>query len=118
MSTAPDNEFDLEKLFLPAWAQETPSATKYAKYEGLSESSDARGDRRGGRRERHDGARPGAQRRGPGPGRGPQDRSAGGPRSQRPRGDRRGPRPEPREQREPLPLPDLSLSFVPEDSGV
>ena len=34
MSAAPDNELDLEKLFLPAWAQEPSSATKYAKYEG------------------------------------------------------------------------------------
>jgi hypothetical protein len=34
MSTAPENEFDLEKLFLPAWAQQEPSSNKYASYEG------------------------------------------------------------------------------------
>src|SRR5260221_4166712 len=77
MSTLPDNEFDLEKLFLPAWAQEEPSATKYAKYEGRQEAPDGRGDRRGPRGPRRDGP-PGGRRDG------------GGPPGQR---DRRGPGP-------------------------
>src|SRR6266853_1821858 len=47
MNTAPDNEFDLEKLFLPAWAQEPSSAKQYAKYEGREERPDRRDDRRG-----------------------------------------------------------------------
>ncbi len=45
MSTLPDNEFDLEKLFLPAWAQEDSSA-KYAKYEGEIERPERRGETR------------------------------------------------------------------------
>ena len=78
MSTLPDNEFDLDKLFLPAWAQE-PSASKYAKYEGEEERPDRRGDR---------------DRRGPRP---PRRDGPPGPRrdDRRPRGERRGPpRPE------------------------
>ena len=34
MSTSPETEFDLEKLFLPAWAQEAPNVNKYASFEG------------------------------------------------------------------------------------
>src|SRR5260370_25783946 len=50
MST-PENELDLEKLFLPAWAQEPASANLYAKYEGGDDRPDrGRDDRRGPRR--------------------------------------------------------------------
>jgi hypothetical protein len=125
MSTLPDNEFDLEKLFLPAWAQQESSANKYAKYEGEEERSDRRGDRRGPRPPRRDG--------------GPRRDGAPGARrdDNRPRGgDRRGPRPEggrgrapgdrpdfrrgePRERREPpAPLPEINLSLIPEEKGV
>ena len=48
MSTSSEADFDLEKLFLPAWAQETPAANRYAKYtgtEGASRGFDARGRR-------------------------------------------------------------------------
>src|SRR5579872_4994280 len=72
MSTLPDNELDLEKLFLPAWAQEPASAKHYATYEGGDERPDRR-DRRGPRPPRRDGP-PGERGRGP-----------------RPQGDRRGP---------------------------
>lgn len=118
MSTLPDNEFDLEKLFLPAWAQDEPSSTKYAKYEG-GERPDRRDDRRGPRPPRRE-APPGARRderrprRGP-PGsedRGARPRAAGG---QRPdfRGDA------PRERREPPPpLPEVNVTLVPDDKGV
>jgi hypothetical protein len=122
MSTAPENEFDLEKLFLPAWAQE-PSSSKYAKYEG--EVGDRRDEGRGPR--------------GPGRGRPREARRDDGrrPESRRPRGDRRGPdrsdrrpgqaggdrpgfRPgEPRQRREPpLPLPEINISLVPDEKGV
>ena len=47
MSTLPENELDLEKLFLPAWAQQEPSSAKYAKYDMPEERFDRRGDRRG-----------------------------------------------------------------------
>jgi len=129
MSTLPDNEFDLDKLFLPAWAQE-PSASKYASYEGETERPDRRGDR---------------DRRGPRPPRreGPRDRRRG---DDRPRGERRGPRPPegaaprpeagerpafrrgdrpdfrgagPRERREPpAPLPEIDVNLRPDDKGV
>ena len=59
MSTAPENEFDLEKLFLPSWAQEPASSKQYAQYEGGEE----RYERREGR------GRP-PQRRQGAPGRG------------------------------------------------
>jgi hypothetical protein len=128
MSTLPDSDFDLDKLFLPAWAQE-PSASKYAKYEGYEERPDRRGDR---------------DRRGPRP-----PRRDTGPRGrrdeQRPQGDRRGParpggagggagagdrpgfrrterydsgRPDLRDRPKPLPLPEVDLSLRPEEKGV
>lgn len=124
MSTLPDNEFDLEKLFLPAWAQEEPSATKYAKYEGREERPEGRGDRRGPRPPRRDGPRgPGREGR-------PQSRdqrSSGGPDRGAPRGggrrdygERRGSqRGAPHERREPAaPLPEINVSLVPEEKGV
>jgi hypothetical protein len=128
MSTLPDNEFDLDKLFLPAWAQE-PSASKYSKYEGEPERPDRRGDR---------------DRRGPRP---PRREGFGGPRrdDNRPRGERRGPprpgggaprpegergrpfggqrpdfrRSEGRERRPPPPpLVEIDVSLRPDDKGV
>ncbi|HYG35070.1 MAG TPA: hypothetical protein VEC99_09815, partial [Clostridia bacterium] len=131
MSTLPENEFDLEKLFLPAWAQEEPSSTKYAKYEGVEERPDRRGDRRGPRPprregqfgqfgQRRDGNRPRGDRRGA-PGAEASGGRPGGERGpQGDRGDRRGPRRgEPRERREPPPpLPELNVTLVPEEKGV
>ena len=124
MSNIPDNEFDLEKLFLPAWAQQEPSSAKYAKYEGETEPSDRRSERRGPRPPRREGGnrregnrRPGERRpfaKGPGE----QVRREQGPsgeRGQRP-GPRRGP---PRERREPpAPLPEINVSVVPEEKVV
>jgi hypothetical protein len=129
MSTLPDSELDLDKLFLPAWAQE-PSASKYAKYEGETERPDRRGDRdrRGPRPPRRDGPpgprrddnRPRGEHRGP-----PRPGGGGAPRpegdrgqpfgGQRPdfrRGDLRDRRPPP------LPMPEIELSLRPEDKGV
>src|SRR6516165_2608209 len=71
MSTSADNEFDLEKLFLPAWAQESSSA-KYAHYEGETERPEREGGHRGRRPMRREGGpdrrrdqgRPGGQSRG------------------------------------------------------
>jgi hypothetical protein len=128
MSTLPDSELDLDKLFLPAWAQE-PSASKYAKYEGETERPDRRGDRdrRGLRPPRRDGPagprrddnRPRGDRRGPPrPGGGaPRPESErgqpfGGQRPDFRRGDSRDRRPPP------LPLPELDLSLRPEEKGV
>src|SRR6266404_1852487 len=125
MSTAPENEFDLEKLFLPAWAQEPSSAKQYAQYEGREERSFDRGPSRGGRpQQRRQGGPPGARRdegrprqdRGAPPrGKGGRDRASGGER----RGPDRGDAPERRQPREALqPLPEISLSFLPDEKGV
>src|SRR5580765_1323983 len=126
MSTVPENEFDLEKLFLPAWAQEPASVKQYSQYEGREERSfDRRSDGGGrpqGRRPggpRRDGARGGSDRGAPSRDRGPRDRAAGGDR----RGPDRGPdRGQPRERREhrepPQPLPELDVSLVPDEKGV
>jgi len=124
MSNIPDNEFDLEKLFLPAWAQEEPSSAKYAKYEGETEPSERRGDRRGPRPPRREGGprREGANRREGNrrPGDRPPFAKGGqhpppGERGPRP-GQRRGPRGERREP--PAPLPEVNVSVVPDEKVV
>src|ERR1700712_4967412 len=85
MSTTPETDFDLEKLFLPAWAQESPTVNRYAKHPGDDRPERRFDDRQGGRRPgpRRDGPRPAGGGGGPrpagaggGPGRGPQ---GGGP---------------------------------------
>jgi hypothetical protein len=129
MSNLPDNELDLEKLFLPAWAQEEPSSAKYAKYEMSEERPDRFGDRRnrpprrdfppGGRRE--EGGRPPGARRGPRPegGHPAGGRPRGGRPGQEGREGRPGDRREMRERREPpAPLPEVNVSIVPEEKGV
>jgi hypothetical protein len=120
---SPDTEFDLEKLFLPAWAQEEPAANRYAKYTGNEGASRGFDDRSGGRRPpRRDGPRPerGGPSRGPqgarpgGPGGGPQRQGEG-----RFRRDDRGPRRQQDEHRAPaLPLPEISVALMPDDKGV
>src|SRR5579883_2071360 len=136
MSTSPEAEFDLEKLFLPAWAQESSSVNRYAKYEGDDRPVDRDrkfDDRRpGGRRPpRRDGGRP------PGPGgpgagrdqnRPPRGDRQGGPRREGDRGSRMGgPRRDGRrddrgqreERREPpAPLPEVTVTLMPDDKGV
>ena len=119
MSNTPEFELDLDLHFLPAWAQQSPNVNRYAKFEGEPD----RGPRRGGDR---------FEQRGP--------RGPGGPRPDRPRrpdGDRgqRGPGgphrdggggpsrfggPDRREERrEPAPqLPEVDVTFLPEDKGV
>src|SRR5207248_4933634 len=123
MSTLPDNDFDLEKLFLPAWAQEEPSSNKYAKYDGLESRSDSPRDRRGPRPPRRD--RPPGERRdqsrGFGERRRPGQDDRSGPRKPSPgrpgqdREDRRGPgRGAPHERRPaPPPLVEVNVSLVP-----
>jgi hypothetical protein len=120
MSPLPDNEFDLEKLFLPAWAQE-PSSAKYAHFEGEDDRAQRRGDRRGPRPPRRDGPPP--QRRDDNRPR--RDDRSGPPRPEsgrnRPAPGGRGQfrRPEPREQRPPPPpLPEINVSLLPDEKGV
>jgi hypothetical protein len=121
MSTALENDLDLDKLFLPAWAQESAAKNQFAKYEGRDteprDDSRARGPRR-----RPDGS--GAAPRGERPGgfrrddRGPRRDGAG----RGSFGDQRGPRRDPpREQRAPAapaPLPELNVIFSPDEKGV
>ncbi|MFM2295942.1 MAG: hypothetical protein RLZZ350_2355 [Verrucomicrobiota bacterium] len=124
-----ENEFDLEKLFVPQWAQPTPAnLNKFANHSG--EDRGVRGERRdfsGGAQRRPGGPRPGAGAggfgggapRGNRPG-GP--RPAGGGRGPSAGGDRRGgPRREFRRDEKPaapLPLPELTVSFNAEENGV
>lgn len=119
MSTLPENELDLDKLFLPAWAQEPASAKHYAQYAGGEEKQERRGERRGGR----------SGPRGAGFGeRRPEGRPSGDQRGQPRRPDdrrrpfdqeRSGVARDQRERREPPPpLPEINLSFIPDEAGV
>ncbi len=114
-STPPESEFDLEKLFLPAWAQSSPAVNKYASFAGDDRPPREHGDRPGGRRPpRRDFGQQGARPRGGG-GR-PQDRQSrpGGPRQGGPRERYDAP-----VQREaPAPLPQLSVSILPDEKGI
>src|SRR5262249_52084661 len=120
MSTSPEHDFDLEKLFLPAWAQEPSSAKLYSHYEGEEERPDRRGPRRGARPPRRD--RPDGQRRDADPARGGRRR---GPERGRPRGKPFGDerpgfkRGEFRPRREPPPpMPEIELALLPDEKGV
>ena len=124
MSTLPENELDLDKLFLPAWAQGTASTKQYANFEAREERPDRRDDRSGqggGRPPRRDQNRPsGGGRPSPGGPRRDGDRNRsggqGGRPSSQPRFDQRDSRP----ARPPAPAqpPELNTSFTPEEKGV
>jgi hypothetical protein len=116
MSEPPETEFDLEKLFLPAWAQESPATNKYAGFAGDDRRESRSDDRRGRRGPPRGESRPGEQRsRGGGP---PQRGREGGQRGA-PRDGRGEPaqRPEPREAAPP-PLPQLSATILPDEKGL
>ena len=128
MNINPETDLDLEKLFLPSWAQESANNTnRYAKYTGEEgPRRDDRGERRGGPRPpRRD--FPGSGDRRPAPG-GRRPEGQGGPRRDGP--SSRGPaqqgggygrddRRETMERREaPQPLPDVSASIIPDEKGV
>jgi len=110
MSTVSDLGLDLENLFQPAWAQEKLAGNRYEKFAGEPTGRDDR--KREGRR--------GA----------PRGESFGERRDSRPRsgskfGDRkkdfsrRDDRSEHRERSEPpLPLPEISVTFLPGENGV
>jgi hypothetical protein len=109
MSTAPEPDFDLEKLFLPAWAQGAPQVNRYADFAGDDRAERKPDDRRGRRPPRRD--QPG----GPKP-RGAGLRSDGGKRHDRPPEARQFERPAPRPA--PLPPVPVALSVLPEEKGV
>ena len=111
MSNISEVEIDLEKLFLPAWAQEKTGPNPYAKFAGEPAGRDDRP--REGRRSGPRGDSFG-ERRGPRPARsGPKfgDRKRGG--FQR---DDRGQRPE--RPAPPAPLPEITVTFLPDENGV
>lgn len=143
MSINPETDLDLEKLFLPAWAQDTSTANRYAKFTGNEGAPRGRDDRSSGPRPpRRDGGGGGGgggnrgfggpRREGQGQGRGPGapagQGAPGGPRPGGfggPRRDDRGPRRDDRrdfrggERREtPPPLPEINLSLIPDERGV
>ena len=122
MSGFSETDIDLEKLFLPAWAQEKPGGKNpYEKFTGEDRDDSRRGhggkrggfsDNRGDRRPRPGGpGGPGGSR-----GRGPGDRKdfRGGN-----RGDRRDQRHERHERPEPpAPLPDIAVAFLADEKGI
>src|SRR6516164_3030124 len=110
MSNIPDLGLDLENLFQPAWAQGKAEANRYEKFTGDEgvKPERRRGERRGPPR-----GESSSERRGPRP---PRSGSKFGDRK---RGfDRRDDRRE-RERHEPAaPLPEITVTFLPDERGV
>ena len=110
MSNHPDLGLDLENLFQPAWAQGKSEANRYDKFTGDEGAKPER--RRGERRERPRGE-PSGERRGPRP---PRSGSKFGDRK---RGfDRREDRRERERHEPPAPLPEITVTFLPDEKGV
>jgi hypothetical protein len=114
MSSISDVEIDLEKLFLPAWAQGKPAVNPYAKFAGepAGREDRPREGRRGGPPPDSFG-----ERRGPRP-----PRAGGGKFGDRKKGfsqrDDRGERPARRDLEPPAPLPEITVTFLPDENGV
>ncbi|MGA9776751.1 MAG: hypothetical protein ACLPRE_01950 [Limisphaerales bacterium] len=110
MSSIPDMDLDLENLFQPAWAQGKAEANRYEKFTGDEGARPER--RRGDRRERPRGESFG-ERRGPRPPR------SGGKFGDRKRGfDRHDERRERERTEPPAPLPEIAVTFLPDEKGV
>jgi hypothetical protein len=133
MNINPETDLDLEKLFLPAWAQDSANNTnRYAKFtgtEGERRGDRDRGESRGPRPPRREGGFGGGARGpgGPGQGRRPEGAGARGPRRDGP--GARGPgqgggfsRDDRRDQferrEEPQPLPEINAAIIPDEKGV
>lgn len=111
MSGFSEADLDLEKLFLPAWAQGKAEKNRFEHFTGEEGDRPSREKRRGrpfegreGGREGRDGRREGGRR----PGQKPGDK-----RDPRRMGRREQSRPEP-----PAPLPDIALTFLADEKGV
>jgi hypothetical protein len=139
MSNIPEIDLDLEKLFLPAWAQgktETGRFDNFTGNEGVKperKHGDRRGPRPGGG---FGGGGGGGERRGGGDRPRPQGGPGGGGggfgggpktgdrkrefgrRDDRGRDSRGGRDREPERREAPQPLPELNVTFVPDDKGV
>lgn len=117
MSTTPEADFDLEQVFLPAWAKESPKANRFENFRGEPERDrDRRSDRRDRPPRRPQGDRPSGKPPFAGrPGQPPR-----GPRP--PRRDGRDPRDDRRDRPErpapPPPLPEIQLVLVADEHGV
>ncbi len=96
MSNSPETDFDLDLHFLPAWAQESPSVNRFAQFEQPREAA---------RRERGRSRPP------------RKDREEGRGRFEKGRPLRRSRQEQPREQKE-VPLPEVKVNFIPDESGV
>src|SRR5208283_3179510 len=122
MNTVSDLGLNLEKLFQPAWAQGKTEANRFDKFtgnEGVKPErrfSDKPGERRGGRERRLPAGELAGQRK---PAR-RQDAGAPGGRF----GDRKGgfgrrdDRREPERREPPAPLPEIGVTFLPDENGV
>src|SRR6185503_8631616 len=126
MSKSSDQDFDLELHFLPAWAQKPSQETRYTEYAGRAESRESDGGRRERRRDqgprgprpqgrRDDRPRPRDGQRPPGAADAKGPRRQGPDRRDRGRGDRG---PDRRDAPAAPPLPDIQVSFIPDDKGV
>lgn len=130
MNINPETDLDLEKLFLPAWAQEAANnPNRYAKFTGdEGPRRDDRGERRGPRPPRRDGGFGGGGGRGPGgPSQGRRPEGAGargprrdgpGPRGGVPTNDRRDYRDQGERREPPQPLPEIGAAIIPDEKGV
>jgi hypothetical protein len=117
MSTTPEADFDLEQVFLPAWAKESPKANRFENFRGEPERDrDRRSDRRDRPPRRPQGDRPSGKP--PFAGRPGQPSRGARP----PRRDGRGPRDDRRDRPErpapPPPLPEIQLVLVADEHGV
>jgi len=118
MSTSPEADFDLEQVFLPAWAKEPAKTNRFENFRGEPERDrDRRSDRRDRPPRRPQGDRPAGKPPFAGrPGQPPR-----GPRPPR-RDGGRGPRDDRRERPErvapPPPLPEIQLVIVADEHGV
>ena len=119
MNTVSDLGLDLEKLFQPAWAQGKTEANRFDKFTGNEGMKPDRqfggkpGERRAPRREGGGGGFGGGGERRGGPPRGGSkfgDRKGGLGR----RDDRR----EPDRREAPAPLPEIGVTFLPDENGV
>lgn len=107
MSALPDNEFDLEKLFLPAWATEPSKSSEVTRSRETAEEAEGRPARR--RKDRSRGGRRPETRRGPAPA--PASAPAGaGPKAPA-AGPARGAKPTR------APLPELQVRLIPDPKG-
>lgn len=101
MSGFSEADLDLEKLFLPAWAQEKPEKNRFQHFTGEEADRPSREKRRG---RPFEGRREGDRRPGP---------KHGGKKEFRRPGRREEARPEP-----PAPLPEINVTFLADEKGV